>query len=147
MTVFNGKLFFRANVIHGSGRRKNELWVSDGTAAGTTKFHQRHQRFKDIGYGMTVFNGELFFSALTGTYGWELWVSDGTRSGAAMVKDINADSSHSNPVRVPSNLAHTLALVTAPPPHQPLLTHSAAVRYDRLQRPAILRGRRWHPWQ
>ena len=168
------KLYFAADDgTH--GQMHHELWVSDGTAAGmamvkdinavasnpvrvpsdlahtlalvTAPPHINLRSPTPLQNGMTVFNGQLFFGADDGTHGNELWVSDGTAAGTAMVKDINAGSSDGTSVRVPSNLAHTLALVTAPPPHQPLLTHSAAVRYDRLQRPAILRGRRWHPWR
>ena len=61
---------------------------------------------------MTVFNGQLFFGANDGTHGPELWVSDGTAAGTTMVKDIIAGASGSNPVRVPSDLAHTLPLLS-----------------------------------
>ena len=67
----------------------NELWVSDGTAAGTTLL-------KDINFGtasslpypfMTM--GDLvFFQARNSTSGYELFVSDGTATGTRLVKDI-----------------------------------------------------------
>jgi ELWxxDGT repeat protein len=76
--------FFQA----GAGADK-ELWVSDGTAAGT-------HRVKDIRSGpggseprgLTAAGGRLFFSADDGAHGRELWVSDGTEAGTFLVGDL-----------------------------------------------------------
>jgi ELWxxDGT repeat protein len=91
LTNVNGTLFFAANdytdpdyLLH------EELWKSDGTAAGTTLV-------KDINPGesgsrpefLTNVNGTLFFSAYTGEFSFELWESDGTAAGTTLVKDIN----------------------------------------------------------
>lgn len=82
-------LLFGAN----DGALGNELWRSDGTAAGT-------QLVKDLypGYGsgmeeyiiraMGVLNGVLFFPGTDGATGYELWKSDGTEAGTQLVKDI-----------------------------------------------------------
>lgn len=79
-----------------------ELWVSDGTAAGTTQV-------KDINVGtlssspsqLRVFGGKLLFSASDGTTapatGTELWTSDGTAAGTVQVLDINAGTVSSSP--------------------------------------------------
>jgi len=84
-TVFNGRLFFTAN----DGINGRELWVTDGTTAGT-------QLFKDISpgiigstpTGMTVFNGNLIFAAEDRISYRELWISDGTAAGTQLLKDI-----------------------------------------------------------
>ena len=81
LTVFDNLMFFTANDgVHGK-----ELWVSDGTAAGTTIV-------KDINVGLGdgfdsrlvleffEFENELIFRATDGVHGQELWVSDGTSS-------------------------------------------------------------------
>ncbi len=89
---FNGKLYFAAADI--AGTYGSELWVSDGTAAGTVMV-------KDINSGadgskpMSFYTvgGKLFFSADNGANGRELWVTDGTSSGTTMVKDINQSGS------------------------------------------------------
>ncbi|MDX1488869.1 MAG: hypothetical protein R3268_11750, partial [Acidiferrobacterales bacterium] len=73
----------------GNGVNGRELWMSDGTNAGTVLV-------KDIRSGggssnpanLTVFNGALYFSADDGVNGRELWKSDGTDAGTVSVKDI-----------------------------------------------------------
>ncbi len=91
MAVANGKLFFTAeDESHGL-----ELWVSDGTEAGTTLL-------KDIYPGSTwssagwagnfaTCNDKLFFIAKDDVHGAELWASDGTVGGTYLVKDIGID--------------------------------------------------------
>lgn len=92
-TVYNGKMYFSATVGVVDGGSGKELWVTDGTTAGT-------QLFKDIRPGggssnpdyFIVFNDKLYFSAIDGTHGAELWVSDGTEEGTQLLKDINVGS-------------------------------------------------------
>ncbi len=75
-----------------------ELWVSDGTEAGTTLF-------KDINPGagsstpgyFEVVGDQLFFVASDNGNGTELWVSDGTAAGTLLVKDIRPGSVSSTP--------------------------------------------------
>lgn len=71
------------------GTRGRELWVSDGTDAGT-------RLVRDINPGaagskpalLTRVGPRLYFTAQDGRHGRELWVSDGTRAGTRMVKDL-----------------------------------------------------------
>lgn len=73
-----------------------ELWVTDGTTAGT-------QRVKDINPGTATsfgspfpnfqgfdFGGKAYFLANDGTNGPQLWVSDGTEDGTQPFATINA---------------------------------------------------------
>jgi ELWxxDGT repeat protein len=89
LSDFNGNLVLSgSNGIDGS-----ELWISDGTEAGT-------YMVKDIlsgpgsGFGnnglqtFTVINDILYFYADDGVYGNELWRSDGTEAGTYLLKDI-----------------------------------------------------------
>jgi ELWxxDGT repeat protein len=94
-----GKAFFKANDgVHGI-----ELWITDGTDAGTVLV-------KDINSGsgsssplnFTVVGTTLYFSATDGTNGIELWKSDGTAGGTSMVKDINT-AGDSNPASIISS--------------------------------------------
>lgn len=86
-TRAKGLVFFSANDgIHGK-----ELWVTDGTGAGT-------RLVRDINRGgegsvprqLTKVGSRLFFSAIDATHGRELWVSDGTAAGTKLVKDLTA---------------------------------------------------------
>ena len=89
--VFNGKIYFQAN----NGINGSELWVTDGTAAGT-------QMVKDINpgagnssvYSYTEFNGKLYFTATNSAANYEMWVTDGTTAGTQMFKEIDLSLIH-----------------------------------------------------
>jgi ELWxxDGT repeat protein len=92
LTNVNGTLFFQAD----DGTHGQELWESNGSAAGTFLV-------KDINPGangskpyVTNVNGTAFFSADDGTHGGELWASNGTAAGTFLVKDINPGPTGSN---------------------------------------------------
>jgi ELWxxDGT repeat protein len=79
------RVFFSAN----DGDHGRELWVSDGSAAGT-------RMVKDIRPGatgsqpdtLTRVGSRVYFTANDGRRGRELWVSDGTAAGTHVVKDL-----------------------------------------------------------
>jgi ELWxxDGT repeat protein len=66
-----------------------ELWVSDGTPAGT-------RLLRDVCPGpcsgvqwlLTANGGLFYFNGSDGTHGEELWASDGTSAGTRMVRDV-----------------------------------------------------------
>jgi ELWxxDGT repeat protein len=68
-----------------------ELWKTDGTAAGTALVMDINTGAKKGSFpqGLTVFNGELYFSADDSVNGRELWKTDGTDPGTMLVKNIN----------------------------------------------------------
>ena len=81
-----------------------ELWVTDGTAAGT-------QRLKVLGglnvTNLTVIGSRAYFGFDDGTHGNELWTSDGTAAGTTLVDDIKPGTSGSFPA-VLTNVNGTL---------------------------------------
>src|SRR3954464_10108277 len=97
MPLPDGRLVFAAD----DGSAGRELWVTDGTTAGTTLlkdinpgpggsfpgFSQENQLFfNDFA---ALGDGRLVFPAFNGSTGDELWVTDGTTAGTTLVKDIN----------------------------------------------------------
>lgn len=90
----NGILYFTADDgIHGT-----ELWMSDGTLAGTVMVADINSGSGSSSpYSLTNVDGTLYFIANDGTHGYELWKSDGTESGTVMVKDIISGSVSSWP--------------------------------------------------
>lgn len=89
----------RALFTANDGTNGDELWVTDGTAAGTVLF-------KDINAGSggsfasTWVNAgpRSIFTATDGTSGTELWVSTGTAVGTVLLQDLNAGAASSMPV-------------------------------------------------
>jgi ELWxxDGT repeat protein len=70
----------------------NELWTTDGTAAGTVAL-KSFFFIKEL-----KVSGDLaFFSAHTYEHGYELWKSDGTVDGTVLVKDIYPGSGDGSP--------------------------------------------------
>ena len=72
-----------------------ELWVSDGTAAGTHIFKDINTGIDSAFYPYYVsenpfvkFNDELYFRAEENQHGPEIWKTDGTVDGTVMLKDI-----------------------------------------------------------
>jgi ELWxxDGT repeat protein len=84
LAVGNRAFFTAEDSVNG-----RELWVSDGTAAGTKVVRNIGPGSADANiYGLTTFGNRVAFAASDGTHGRELWVSDGTTAGTFMVKDI-----------------------------------------------------------
>jgi ELWxxDGT repeat protein len=92
-TVFAGKLYFAA----ADGAHGTELWVSDGTGAGTHLVQDIEPGAAGSSpTGIVAANGALYFAA-TDAGGTELWVSDGTGAGTHRVKDIRSGVASSSP--------------------------------------------------
>jgi ELWxxDGT repeat protein len=91
--VVGAKTYFIADDgVHG-----RELWVSDGTVAGTRMVKDIRPGVEDAFIArLTEFNGKVAFSASDGVAFEALWISDGTEAGTQMVKDISPTSE--NPI-------------------------------------------------
>jgi len=84
LTVFNSKLYFRANDnIHGV-----QVWSTDGTLQGTQMLKIINNPTGCNPNHLTVLGNNLYFVANNGSQGDELWVTDGTEAGTHIVKDI-----------------------------------------------------------
>lgn len=106
--VFEGILYFSAE----NNTDGQELWRSDGTAAGTTMVKNistftnsfKHSRPSEF----AAHQGKVYFSADNTNDGRELFVTDGTTAGTFMVKNIDGSSSSSNPTDLLSLGDHLL---------------------------------------
>jgi ELWxxDGT repeat protein len=89
LTNVNGKLYFSAD--NGTTTHHNDqLWLSDGTPAGTVQITHFDETLGDPSPGdFANVNGTLFFTADDGFNGYQLWKSDGTELGTGVVKVIN----------------------------------------------------------
>lgn len=115
LVTFKDKLYFAAS----DSSHDKELWVSNGTTAGTRLFVDI-KTFDTTYYGEQVYTGsdswpnnfythnsKLYFTANDGVHGRELWKSDGTPAGTVMVADIQPGpdgSNFTNPVAIGNHL-------------------------------------------
>ncbi|MCP4191097.1 MAG: tandem-95 repeat protein [Planctomycetaceae bacterium] len=77
--------------------RGRELWVTDGTAAGSNIVRDIFPGFENSNPAdLTELDGKLYFTADNGANGRELWASDGTESGTLMLKDIQTGFDYDN---------------------------------------------------
>ena len=93
--AYQAKLVF--TTISGEGC---ELWISDGTIAGTQlilDINPTGDSTPGLNLGLSVGEGKVWFDADNGVDGREIWVSDGTTIGTHMVKDIAGGGADSNP--------------------------------------------------
>lgn len=95
--VANNKVVFTAT----TSALGEELYVTDGTAAGTTLLMDINPGSANMltwTDGFTQFHSDgqrAYFFANDGIHGAELWTSDGTIAGTMMVKDIHAGAGKS----------------------------------------------------
>ena len=116
--VLNGRLFFAARAPDaGQAPPGRELWVTDGTAAGTTLVKNIHPsggsepgvivpaisnppRTETV-----VSGGALYFAATDPAHGRELWKTDGTPNGTVLVADMTPGPAHTSPVDLTVTMA------------------------------------------
>ena len=94
LTAVGTRLYFTAD----DGTSGRELWVSDGSAAGTSLVRDVRPggAGSDI-YEVAAVGGTVYFTADDGVTGRELWRSDGTAAGTTLVRDIRPGASTSLP--------------------------------------------------
>jgi ELWxxDGT repeat protein len=89
-----------SKVIFGCGNT-GELWVSDGTPAGTTRLRESPGedpgRRLDSGTALSKLGNLVLFPGYDIEHGWELWGTDGTKAGTQLVRDIVPGPESSNP--------------------------------------------------
>ena len=96
-TTFGNRVLFLANDgVHG-----REMWISDGTAAGTRMVRDVVPGARgpwDHSYAyITTLGNRAFFAAYDGDHGWELWVTDGTEAGTTLFADLVPGPESSSP--------------------------------------------------
>ena len=82
-----------------AGARGEELWVSDGSAAGTKRMTGPFE-MDYLDTGLRVLDpgtDRLFFSGFSHETGWELWTSDATPDGSTMIVEAGVDPGSSSP--------------------------------------------------
>ncbi|QRN93191.1 hypothetical protein JRI60_28750 [Archangium violaceum] len=93
-TRAGGKLFFgQALSSPGPSPRDVQLWVTDGTAAGTRMLSRPLSRSDEFTTGLHALDDRILYSSTSDAEGLEPWVSDGTAAGTHLVQDITPGAS------------------------------------------------------
>jgi ELWxxDGT repeat protein len=89
-------LFLANDSVHGL-----EMWISDGTAAGTHMIRDFVPGAKGMWDSrftyIRVFNGRAFFTGFDSDHGGELWSTDGTDAGTGLFADLIPGPASSSP--------------------------------------------------
>jgi ELWxxDGT repeat protein len=99
--VLNNKMYFSGF----DDNNGSELWVTDGTEAGTQMVLNMRADAGGILYSgspmaMTVYNSKIYFSAADDVHGQELFMTDGTAAGTVLVKDMLPGAGNSVPYQI-----------------------------------------------
>ncbi len=81
------------------GTNGKELWITDGTTAGTEMLKDINPIGSSNPKEMAVLGSVVLFSANDGATSSELWATDGTEAGTVLLKDIHSLSA-SFPARI-----------------------------------------------
>ena len=94
VTLGNRHIFPAYSAAYGQ-----ELWITDGTTAGTTLLKDINPGSSNSSYptNLTKIGNLVYFQAYEATYGAELWVTDGTTAGTRLLKDIYPGSNGNYP--------------------------------------------------
>jgi ELWxxDGT repeat protein len=90
LTNVNGTVFFSAFDGNEPTSDGTELWMTDGTAAGTQLVEDISPSSGSFPSYLTESGGLLFFSADDAPNNPELWRSDGTETGTYKIEEINS---------------------------------------------------------
>ena len=85
--AYNNKIYFSGN-HNNSGY---ELWVTDGTAAGTKLVKNINSNGGSSPTSFTIFKDKIYFVANDEEKGYEIYYTDGTEEGTKILKDIAQD--------------------------------------------------------
>jgi ELWxxDGT repeat protein len=88
--LLNGKLLLE--VFAPSSSTSSQLWLSDGTAAGSTRLNTPAVNFFT---GVTIIGSKAYFAAQDSANGSEPWVTDGTPAGTLMLRDTDPQQNSS----------------------------------------------------
>lgn len=87
--VYKNKIYFSAQNQSPPYTYGEELWVSDGTNAGTHLFFDTNPgEAHGVPNGLQIANNLLYFITTTALNGNELWRTDGSENGTYMLKDV-----------------------------------------------------------
>ncbi len=109
ITALGNKVYFSGN-MSSDNYADNDLWVSDGTVAGTKILKDMpvggYKNHTGMGNELIRYKNKIFFAGYdNGPQGVELWYTDGTTNGTKLFKDIKIrqDGSHFNIGSYPKN--------------------------------------------